>query len=69
MPKLKQASLSLAVSRAKKPKRTQREDPIKHQQERQRDSLRHQRDASYSSDRHNLQDSEERRRQRDAEVH
>ena len=66
MPKLKRASSSSSVSQANKWKRTQREDPVK---ERQRDSLRYQPDSSDNSSPCGCQDSEERRRQHDAEAH
>ena len=55
------------MSQAKKWKRTQLEDPVKHQQERQRGLLRHRKiQVTIPID---VAESEERRRQRDTEAH
>ena len=65
MPKFKRASSSYSLSRAKKRMKTQRDDPVKRQQERLRDSSRHHLDSSHSRSR---EDPEERRRQRNTEA-
>ena len=68
MPKLKHISLSQSVFQAKKRKRSQREDTVKQQQERQRHSMRHQLQST-GQHRQDSVESEESRRQRDAEAH
>ena len=68
MPKLKCASLSQSVFKAKKRKRSQREDPVMRQQERQCWSIRHQPQSTNESGQCR-RESEERRRQRDAQAH
>ena len=62
MPKLKHAPSSYSLSQAKKCKKTQREDPVKRQQESIRRQLR-------SSNSRCREDPEERRRQQNTETH
>ena len=64
MPKQKRASSALCARQAKKRKRSQRQDPVK--QEGERNARRSQYPRSHSSPEVSL---DERRRERDAEAH